>query len=148
MQTFAPLAEIEESAKALDLKRLGKQIIECRQIAKAIANPGYGWQRHPAVAMWRENTGGLLIYATYMNAEWEARRGKTHGAYTNMLLDYGVSYAEAQRAALDWGEHSPPWWGQDAVHESHRSNLIRKHPEHYEPLFPSTEKDLPYVWPK
>lgn len=147
MQTFVPDIDPYIIAAMLDTKRLGKQIIECRQIGKAIANPGYGWQHHPAVAMWRNSPGGLLVYATYMNAEWEGRRGKTHGAYTNMLLDYGRSYAEAQVAALRWEEHFPSWWGRDDVILSHRSNLLRKDPEHYEHYFTGRD-DLPYVWPK
>lgn len=147
MQTFVPLSDLAEIATVTDLKRLGKQIIECRQIGKAIADPGYGWQHHPAVAMWRNSPGGLLIYATYMNAEWEFRRGKTHGAYTNMLLDYNITYAEAQRASLRWSEHAPSWWGRDDVMLSHRSNLLRKDPEHYRRYFTGRD-DLPYVWPK
>jgi hypothetical protein len=41
----------------------------------------------------------------------------------------------------------PPWLGDDAVHRSHRSALVRKDPEHYRPRFPDVPPDLPYVWP-
>ena len=41
----------------------------------------------------------------------------------------------------------PPWIGDEAVHLSHRSNLIRKDPGYYGPLFPGVPDDLPYVWP-
>lgn len=53
MQTFLPYPSFRESAKCLDNKRLGKQRVECIQIIKAINNPKYGWQNHPAVKMWR-----------------------------------------------------------------------------------------------
>jgi hypothetical protein len=41
----------------------------------------------------------------------------------------------------------PAWLGDEAVHRSHQSSLVRKDPEHYRPLFPDTPDDLPYVWP-
>jgi len=145
MQTFAPSPDLEFCAETLDTKRLGKQIIECRQIGKAIADPGYGWQNHPAVKMWRKHSAGLLVYATYMNAEWESRRGKTHGAYLNMLRDYGVTYAEAQRASLQT-DLLPDWWGDDRLHRSHQSNLIRKDHDHYAHYF-TCRNDLNYWWP-
>jgi hypothetical protein len=41
----------------------------------------------------------------------------------------------------------PPWLGDEAVHRSHQSALVRKGQEHYRPLFPDLPDDLPYVWP-
>jgi hypothetical protein len=41
---------------------------------------------------------------------------------------------------------SPSWLGNSDFHASHRSNLLRKDPEHYA-QFGWTESDnLPYVW--
>ena len=41
----------------------------------------------------------------------------------------------------------PPWVGDEALHLSHRSALVRKDPEHYRPIFGYVPDDLPYVWP-
>jgi hypothetical protein len=41
----------------------------------------------------------------------------------------------------------PPWLGDEALHRSHQSNLIRKDPAFYAPLFPGIPADLPYIWP-
>ncbi len=41
----------------------------------------------------------------------------------------------------------PPWLGDEAVHRSHQSALVRKDREHYAPLFPGVPDDLAYVWP-
>jgi hypothetical protein len=41
----------------------------------------------------------------------------------------------------------PPWLGRDDMHRAYRSALVRKMPQHYRPLFPDVEADLPYVWP-
>ena len=41
----------------------------------------------------------------------------------------------------------PPWLGDAPFHLSHRSNLLRKMPEHYRQFWPAERDDLPYVWP-
>jgi hypothetical protein len=41
----------------------------------------------------------------------------------------------------------PPWLGHREMHRAYRSALVRKMPDHYGPLFPDVEGDLPYVWP-
>jgi hypothetical protein len=46
----------------------------------------------------------------------------------------------------------PSWIGDEAVHLSHRSNLLAKEPDFYrpllQPLFGAEPEDLPYVWPE
>ena len=42
----------------------------------------------------------------------------------------------------------PPWFGDDAFHASHRSNLLRKNPEHYGKLGWTEPDNLPYIWPQ
>lgn len=42
----------------------------------------------------------------------------------------------------------PEWFGDKDFHRSHASNLIRKNPEHYRPIFgDDVPDDLPYIWP-
>lgn len=41
----------------------------------------------------------------------------------------------------------PGWLQEEAVHISHRSNLVRKDPGHYSKFWPEISGDLPYVWP-
>lgn len=141
MQTFVPINSFAQSAKVMDLQRLGKQIIECQQIFKALSIPGYGWQSHPAVKMWRGHRGALLNYTTAFHNEWKMRRGKDHGGYLNLLRI-------AEGHFVDPSEYNmPKWWGVFEVHESHKSNLVRKFPEHYEKYFPGVRGNLEYVWP-
>lgn len=40
MQTFLPYADFERSARTLDLKRLGKQRVECIQVVRGLAGAG------------------------------------------------------------------------------------------------------------
>lgn len=41
----------------------------------------------------------------------------------------------------------PPWFGREDFHASHRSNLLRKHPDWYRQFGWYEPDDLPYVWP-
>jgi len=142
MQTFVPLADFNESAKVMDLKRLGKQIIEAQQIFKALSLPEYGWKNHPATRMWEGHRLALLKYTKAFNNEWFQRRGAHHGAYLNLL-----SIANDVDVPLE--EFSvPEWWGRQDVHDSHKSNLVRKLPEHYRQFWPQVSEDIPYVWPR
>jgi hypothetical protein len=139
MQTFLPYPDFEQCAKVLDLKRLGKQIIECRQILKAITNPDYGWQNHPAVNMWREDEDALVTYANAMNDEWAERRGRCHGAYLNMCDDIGWCFCGMKCA--------PSWLSNPLLHSSHRANLLRKDPEWYGKFGWTEEPAEGYWWP-
>ena len=51
----------------------------------------------------------------------------------------------ASRFADDNGD--PAWLGDDRLHLSHQSNLVRKLPDYYGPMFPLVDADLPYFWP-
>jgi hypothetical protein len=62
MQTFLPYANFSRTASVLDMKRLCKQRVETLQVMKALSDPSYGWQNHPAVKMWRGHRGALMMY--------------------------------------------------------------------------------------
>jgi hypothetical protein len=41
----------------------------------------------------------------------------------------------------------PPWLGDERLHRSHRSALVRKDPRHYRDRFDDVEDDVAYFWP-
>ena len=130
MQTFLPYPDFKKTAECLDWRRLGKQRIEAMQILRALENHIYGWQNHPAVNMWRGFEAMLAVYHNTIIEEW-----KTRGYRNSMKL-----------IVPDIAPISPCWLGNSDFHASHRSNLLRKDPEHYA-QFGWTESDnLPYVW--
>lgn len=133
MQTFLPFADYTDSARALDNRRLGKQRVECLQILKALSDPNYGWQNHPAVKMWQGNFAALIGYGLAVCREWKARGFK----------DTCIEKIGAFGAA----NYSAPGWATREFCLSHQSNLIRKDPAFYGPKFPDAPADLPYVWP-
>lgn len=140
MNTFLPYPDFAECARVLDTRRLGKQIIECRQILKAILDPNYGWQNHPAVNMWRGSAYTLSTYLTEMASEWLRRRGKVHGAYDNFLdNEFDLCVLRANRP--------PAWLGDERLHSSHRANLLRKDPVYYGQFGWKEEPVEKYWWP-
>lgn len=140
MQTFLPSPSYDESARVLDNKRLGKQRVETKQILLALPKTEGGWINHPATKMWRGHEISLCQYGLAMCWEWQ-RRG-----YKDSLYDFFAAalaqYEEDGRTFLP-----PPWLGEDEVHASHRSNLLRKDREFYSQYGWAESDDLPYVWP-
>jgi hypothetical protein len=150
MQTFLPVADFEESARLLDSPRLGKQRVETLQVLRALELPDYGWTSHPVVRMWRGRTPALVAYGLAMVRVWRERgfADTTHTLIAEFAPDVvGVPQEELARAGM-----LPSWVGDEALHLSHRSNLLAKEPDFYlplfGPLFGAEPEDLPYVWPE
>lgn len=139
MQTFMPYPAYEETARCLDRQRLGKQRVEARQILQTLAGASSAWVNHPAVRMWRGHELSLCAYGLAVCGEW-VRRG-----YVDNQAPVFSAYAEAQSAARSHDD--PPWLVRLDVLLGYRSNLVRKLPGHYGPLWPDVPADLPYVWP-
>lgn len=147
MQTFLPYANFNLSAEVLDLRRLGKQIIECGQILRAMILPPEkykGWRNHPATNMWRGFEPALYGYAMAMSEEWEERRDKTHGATARIENEFGL-YGKIQ--VVYSARYDLPDWLGGEIHKTHQSNLVRKDREYYQKFFPDVPDDLEYFWP-
>jgi hypothetical protein len=145
VQTFLPYPELARSAAVLDPARLGKQRVETLQVLRALELPEYGWRHHPVVRMWRGHTPALVAYGLACVEVWTAqgRADTTAG----QILEFAPEVAELDQADLAAAGRLPSWLGDEAVHRSHRSALVRKDPAFYRPLFGDVPDDLPYVWP-
>lgn len=144
MQTFLPYPEYLKSAHVLDDKRLGKQRVEALQIVRALTpdlHPGYGWQNHPAVKMWKGYERSLIWYGISVCDVWTSR------GYRDTVRDQLWVYLSLYRRNPSTSKNAPPWVGDKKFHKSHKSNLVRKDPAHYRQYFPNVPNDLPYVWP-
>jgi hypothetical protein len=149
MQTFLPHPDFEASARALDDRRLGKQRVEALQVLRALTRPTYGWKHHPAVRMWRGWEEALGAYGVAICEEWR-RRGFADTCEASILADLrdaGLPSPPRRQAELGAAGLLPTWLGDDAVHGSHRSALVRKDPGHYRASFPDDLDDVAYVWP-
>jgi hypothetical protein len=131
MQTFLPDKNFATSASRLDSKRLGKQRVEALQIYNIVSTNRTtgGWVNHPAVRLWREFPTALAVYHDVMIREWIFR-----GFKNNMPFLSDGSYDE------------PVWLGVSALHDSHRSNLLRKNYDFYSQYRWDVPNDLPYFW--
>jgi hypothetical protein len=147
MQTFAPEGRyLIGGFQALDYRRLGKQRVEAWQILnvlRGVDNDGNpkehkGWVNHPATKMWEGHIAALALYGVECCREWK-RRG-----YKDTMLP---RFESVLRMFTEYGDDPTPPSFLDDICISHRSNLIRKLPEHYQPLWPDVADDLPYVWP-
>ncbi len=148
MQTFLPYADFQRSARVLDRKRLGKQRVETIQVIRALTRPVYGWKSHPAVLMWKGFEEALGRYGFACCEAW-TELGFADTCALTMTTDlgtFGITTIRTQ-SELAAADALPPWLGNDAVHRSHQSALVRKDREHYAPVFPDVPDDLPYVWP-
>jgi hypothetical protein len=149
MQTFLPVPDFRESARLLDSPRLGKQRVETLQVLRALELPDYGWTSHPVVHMWRGRTAALVVYGLAMVEVWR-ERGFADSTHT-LIAEFAPDVAGATQEELAAAGLLPSWVGDEAVHRSHRSNLLAKDPDFYRPLlrplFGAEPEDLPYVWP-
>ena len=137
MQTFLPYPSFVESARCLDYKRLGKQRVETWQLYRANTENS-GWRHTPIAKMWKGYERALLHYGLICCIEW-LRLG-----YEDTLCQrFGDLLLQSKDPMI-----LPPWIGDESLHASHRSNLLRKDPIWYGKYGWTEPNNLPYVWIK
>ncbi len=184
MQTFLMWRNYAFSMLNLDPRRLFKQRLEAEEVLRTITGRSDGWKNHPAVKMWQGYPGALSGYiwciseaARERELDYIAVDAEKMG---QIALEAGVGQevphlvADFMADALpDFRERPPvelpPWWADDRLYRSHRSNLLRKavegyrrgHEEgnklylgyydtwlpYYRAVFGDVPEDLPYFWP-
>ncbi|MCX6639971.1 MAG: hypothetical protein NTW14_05750 [bacterium] len=86
---------------------------------------------HPATLMWTGFKNALKRYYNFCLQEWVNR------GYVNRM--------EVQ--SIEGLIVMPGWWGDERLHASHRSNLLRKDPDYYGRFGWKESPDLSYFWP-
>jgi hypothetical protein len=148
MQTFLPFADFDRCAAVLDDRRLGKQRVEVLQVMRALTVEAYAWKSHPAVLMWKGYEEALGAYGMAICGEWR-RRGSADTCAAKIGADARTAGVKSIRTQSEMSAAGqlPPWLGDEPLHRSHRSALVRKDPDHYRDEFPDVPDDLPYEWP-
>lgn len=141
MQTFLPYPSFVESARVLDTPRLGKQRVEVLQLLRANTVEGHGFRHHPATRMWARHLPALVAYGLAITDEWIER------GHADTVRPQLLAFAPQVEGVAQERLELPAWVGDETLHLSHRSNLVRKSPEFYRPVFGGIPADLPYVWP-
>lgn len=115
MQTFLPFPDFQQSASVLDNKRLFKQVVEARQILNTLLS-SKGWIHHPAVLQWKGSEVILFRYTLDMADECISRGINAHNEIAKLKL-----------LTIDSTNNNvPKWFGNAAIHSTHRSRLICK----------------------
>lgn len=111
MQIFI-IGSAIETAKCLDKKRLNKQIIECRQILKAINRETKAWVNHPCTIQYRTHKEWLIAYMHCLEAFYnkDIHKARIWNLY-----------------ALD----NTPNFHTQGYFENMKRRLYTKNPEHY-----------------
>lgn len=135
MQTFLPYADFAKTASCLDTKRLCNQRNEAYTVLETCLGLSEGWKNHPAVKMWKGKEYWLAMYGIAICDECINRGYKETCKEKFLKLLPRLKKVD-----------KPAWIGSLAFHRSHRSNLLRKKPEHYSRYW-KIKSDLPYIWP-
>lgn len=125
MQVFVPFQNPFECAQALDPRRFNKQILECKQIIKAIRGESTAWANHPCVLMYRQHVDWLQCY---LNA-FECFK-----AYNDLADDDYDEAMEHYFLAKEWGDKAMsafPHFLTDSFTHQHRKRLYTKYPLYY-----------------
>ena len=149
MQTFLPFESYSESARVLDVKRLGSQRNEAYLALKTIINSKkfpnqkFPWQNHIICRIWNGYELQLFDYLQRICYEWHDIRG-----HKDTVLD------KAKKELLPWccvnckDGIKPYFLGNDEFHSSHRASLLYKNYEHYKQFGWAEKPQINYVWPK
>ena len=139
MQTFLPYEDFYLSAKVLDKSRIGNQFW---REGKTLIHGG--WKNHPASKMWKGYGFYFCEYLFSLYLELIYRKPEKEILYSKHLVWLHANWEYYK----DIGETEKPWWlGDKSFHDSHKSNLIRKYPEHYRKFWPDVPDNLDYIWP-
>lgn len=161
---FIIVPDIKQTAKMLDMKRLGKQRVEAKQIIDLLefydknkTFNGKSWSNHPATLSWIGFTNHLKVYFNIITREWIER------GYNNTMEFYNVDESlynivpctfENNILTYDntmFNEYSFPFWVSfPPFYLSHQAALCRKNPTFYKFLLREELKpflEVGYLWP-
>lgn len=98
--------------------------------------------QHPTVKMWVGYEVALAAYSVACSVELSTR-----GVHTSLHLSVSEIIMKLRRTESDADFEMPPWINDLDVLRSHRSNLLRRAPEHYDTAWRGTPENWPYIWP-
>ena len=107
-----------DTAKALDRRRLNKQIIECQQILNAIEGKTKAWANHPCTIQYRCYKKWLYGYNACLNAYLKYINGD--------ICSIGVAYIFSELC-----NRMTPIFHTQEYFENMKKRLYTKNNEHY-----------------
>ena len=125
MQVFVPYPSPYECAGTLDDRRLNKQILECRQILKAIRGESSAWANHPCVKMYRDHEQWLTHYMHCLELR-QSYKKLSDNDFDEAMMDYFLQKEVDELAS----EITPPFLTAEFCAQ-HRRRLYTKSPKLY-----------------
>lgn len=125
MQVFVPYKNPFECAQALDPRRFNKQILECKQILKAIRGESTAWANHPCVLMYKDHADWLQMYLNVFEC-YRAYKDLFEDDYDEAMVHYFL--------AREWGKKAlsfTPRFLCTPFIQQHRKRLYTKDPKYY-----------------
>jgi hypothetical protein len=132
MITYLPHPSFELSAWALDDKMLYRQQLDCWSIWAALSYSRATMHTAP-VRMWMGYSVALIAYEFACATEWQNR---------------GYPLITPTIGKIDHAYDLPKWIGNEQLHSSHRSNLLRLNYRHYSQFNWTDEPGSLYYWPR
>ena len=149
MLTLLPYPSFKQSAKVLFNNELTDQLKTVDRILNVLHRVDAdisGWNNSPGVLMWEGFESQLCTYGIYL-----ADNIKTRDLTQSVLIDLNTvesSIIWHLECTGDIGStDQPKWFGEEKLHLSHQSELIRINAE-YRSVFPYVPTDVPIVWPE
>lgn len=127
MQTFLNEYSYKRCARALDNKRLNKQLLEVSGIFTILTLDNNPYKRHPAVRQWEGSEHSLYLYALDIAKELERRGIQFENNLIAINRKYRQNFSKSPRIKY------PPWWYlyKERIVTTHRAKLYIKDPIFY-----------------
>lgn len=172
MNTFLPYESFSESVRCFDDRRLALQQTDATQLLYELCDHRIvhdddhvakgrpetsleyhkRWHRHFAYRMWEGHFDALAAYALAVLTERHRRKAHVLYAIANVkALDANPLF---KCSRFNWYQQTlakkgllPSWLGTARLHQTHRSYLLSKNPEHYSKLGWTDVPNLELYWP-
>ncbi len=123
----------------MDLRTLTAQRFEAHRLLSMLtASTPVNMMSDPAVKMWRDYPMWVATFGVAVCLEWEGRSERS-----SQLTKFFIESLDV----MDLTDPYPFWLGDPVLHLSHRSNMIRLAPDHYQKLWPGVVEGIPLVYP-
>jgi hypothetical protein len=136
MNILVPLDDLSDSVAVLSDKDLRKQISDNKKILAELdeldTDSELEVNSEPVLAMWRGHGDAIRHYHNFC-VYFARKRGLNTRAKSLTIKNFSYS--------MPW------WWGNDRVHGSHRSSLLKKNHLHYSKFW-KEEHDRSLYWPR
>jgi hypothetical protein len=157
--TYLPYPDFYRSVSVLDDDLLDEQRLGTVWLLESLLfeRPWEDDVWEPTADMWRGYEISLFHLQMAISGEWRLRgldededTLSRSGAIMveGELARYVTRHEDGRLIVAISAKEDPPWFGDSAIHRSHRAALVRHNPGYYRRYFPNVNEDAPLVFPE